>query len=150
MDIYMAAIIQVAFLLNGCASNIHEMNVSGHVSNLINQMTLSEKSGTEAFSELESMGTDAVPYLICHLDDMRPVAMKGVTLENKSPGAFEALRHYGPKTIHDAVAAILNQTTHKSFLSVYNGATKDERIENQRRWMEWYESTGADYPEPCK
>jgi len=69
--------------------------------------------------------------------------MRGVTLENKSPEAFEALRHYSPSTVHDALSIILTQTTGHHFLPVYNGATPQEREENRQGWMNWYNS---EYP----
>jgi len=145
-------IIQVSFFLTGCLNNIHENQLECRISHLINQMTLSEESGTAAFTELESMGIEIVPHLICHLNDMRPVAMSEITLENDWPSAFEALRHYGPKTVHDALAAILNQITGQRFLFVYNGATPQEREENRKKWIVWYNSTyaHAHQLEPCK
>jgi len=146
----MPIIIQASLFLMGCLNNTYENQSKYHISHLINQMTLSEESGTAAFSELESMGVEVVPYLICHLNDMRPVAMSGVTLKNDWPSAFEALRHYGPKTVHDALTAILNQITGENFLFVYNGATPQERKENREKWIEWYNSTYPYQPQQCK
>jgi len=128
-------------LLTGCIGSINDTPIETKISNLVNQMTISDTSGMRAFTELISIGAQATPYLICHLGDMRPLAIRGVTLENKPPDAFEAFRHYSPSAVHDAVSIILNQTTGNHFLPVYNGAASQEREENRKQWMDWYNST---------
>jgi len=134
-------------LLTGCIGNIINTSIETRVSGLIHRMTISEKSGTRAFSELISIGDQATPYLICHLGDMRPLAMRGVTLKNNSPDAFEALRHHSPNTVHDALSIILTQTTGHHFSPVYNGATPQEREENKQKWIDWHNS---EYPHQLK
>jgi hypothetical protein len=60
----------------------------------------------EICGELEQLGEDAVPYIVGHLSDFKPLPRKEISLRNKSPDAFEAIRHYGVETVHDALAAI--------------------------------------------
>jgi hypothetical protein len=49
-------------------------------------------------------------------------------LGNKSSGAFEGIRHYGPEVIVEALAAILNQITGESYSpQIVNGGTERER-----------------------
>ncbi|WP_313222399.1 hypothetical protein [Pseudoxanthomonas mexicana] len=124
-------------LLPGCANGRATESMNSRVSRLIDEATKSEKAAQKAFNELESLGNQAVPYLVGNLDDMRPLAAREITLENRASDAFEGLRHYGPETVHDALAAILSQATGKSFIIVYNGATPNEREENRVKWVEW-------------
>lgn len=136
-------------LLPGCASGRGNESLESRVSKLIDQTTKSGRAERQAFSELESLGNQAVPYLVGHLGDMRPLAAREISFENKASGAFEGVRHYGPYTVHDALAAILNQITGQSFVFVYNGATPQERRENRSKWIEWCRSNYPDQAEIC-
>lgn len=90
-----------------------------------------------AFTELEALGTPAVPYIVGHLGDMRPLPEAELSLSNASPTAFEGIRHYSPETVHDALAAILNQLSGQNFEFVYNGASMHERQANTAQWRAW-------------
>ena len=136
-------------LLPACASGRGDESLESRISRLVDQTTKSEKAERKAFRELESIGNQAVPYVVGHLGDVRPLAVREITFENKAQDAFEGVRHYGPNTVHDALAAILNQITGQSFVIVYNGATPQEREENRRRWIEWCRSTYPDQAEIC-
>jgi len=139
----------VLSLSPGCASGRGNESLEHRVSRLIDQATESERAERKAFEELESLGNQAVPYLVGHLGDVRPLAAQEISLENKASDAFEGVRHYSPSTVHDALAAILNQITGQNFVFVYNGATPQEREENRRRWIEWCRSTYPDQVEIC-
>lgn len=142
------ALIVLGFLL-GCASGRGKESLENRVSKLVNQTAKSEKAERKAISELESLGNQAVPYLVGHLGDMRPLAIRETSFENHTSDAFEGVRHFGPNTVHDALAAILNQITGQHFVFVYNGATTQEREENRRKWIEWCRSTYPDLTEIC-
>ena len=137
------------YLLPGCASGRGSESLESRVSRLVDQTTKSERAAQKAFVELESLGNQAVPYLVGHLGDMRPLATRKISLKNKASDAFEDVRHYGPKTVHDALAAILSQITGRSFVIVYNGATSQERDENRGKWIEWCRATYPDHAEIC-
>ena len=124
-------------LLSSCANGRAAESMNSRVSRLIDETTKSEKSAQKAFNELEVLGNQAVPYLVGNLGDMRPLATREIALENRASDAFEGIRHYGPETVHDALAAILSQVTGKSFIIVYNGATPNEREENRVKWVQW-------------
>lgn len=136
-------------LLLGCVSGRSKESLDNQVSRLVDQTTRSGRAEKMAFRELEALGEQAVPYLIRHLGDVRPLFGKEIHFENKALDAFEGTRHYGPSTVHDALAAILNQLTGQSFVFVYNGATPREREENRRMWVEWCRSTYPDQAEIC-
>lgn len=136
-------------LLPGCASGRGSESLESRVSRLVDQTTKSEKAAQKAFGELESLGNQAVPYLVGHLGDMRPLATREISLVNKASDAFEGVRHYGPKTVHDALAAILSQITGRSFVIVYNGATPQEREDNRSKWIEWCRVTFPEQSETC-
>jgi hypothetical protein len=106
------------------------------VTALVND-TVAATTEASAFAELERLGDAAVPYIIGHLSDFRSLPIRSISLDNKSPTAFEGLRHYAPETVHDALSAILNQLTGKSFESVYNGASSEVRVRNVKAWEAW-------------
>jgi hypothetical protein len=109
---------------------------SDEVNTLIGEM-LRKDSEQQAFQRLEALGNDGVPYMVGHLDDLRPLPEARISLVNYSPKAFEGIRHYGPKTVHDALSAILNQVTRQHFEFVYNGATNEVRAKNTAGWRAW-------------
>lgn len=86
-----------------------------------------------AFHELEALGTKGVPAMILLMDDRRELPKKAISLRNP-PDHWEAIRHYGPETVTDAIAAILSQITGESFGFVYNGASERERREAVNGW----------------
>jgi hypothetical protein len=110
------------------------------VAALVEQTT---KAGTEnlAFAELEALSAEGVPYIVAHLGDARPLPVQQISLVNHPANAFEGLRHYGPKTVHDALAAILNQITGQSFEFVSNGSTPEQRATNKQQWQAWCQET---------
>lgn len=144
---YGMAAFLVLCLLPACASGCGGGSLESRVSRLVDQTTKSERAARKAFNELEFLGDQAVPYLVGHLGDVRPLATRNISLENKAPDAFERVRHYTPGVVHDALAAILSQITGQSFIVVYNGATPQEREENRGRWVDWCRLT---YPNQAK
>jgi hypothetical protein len=135
----LAALTTLSLLID-CASGRGSESLGSHISRLVDQATESKETEIQAFKELESLGGQAVPYLVSHLGDLRPIAERQISLSNKAPDAFEGVRHYTPDAVYDALAAILNQITGQNFVFVYNGATSVERNENRRKWVEWCRS----------
>lgn len=82
-----------------------------------------------AYRALEKMGQDAVPYIICLMNDRRELPVKHIVLKNH-PDFWEATRQYSPELVVDVLAAILNQVTGESFGFIYNG---DDTSEHQRQ-----------------
>jgi hypothetical protein len=116
--------------------------IDKRVAVLIERMS-DQKTEQQAFADLESLGCPAVPAIIERMDDRRKLSDPRISLRNKSPDAFEALRHYGPEKIVDALAAILNQITGKNFGFIYNGATDAERDKTVRGWRDFLHTTPA-------
>jgi hypothetical protein len=90
-----------------------------------------------AFDEIAALGCRAVPEIVAVMDDSRPLPIAYIRLKNDNPDAFEAFRQYGPQTVTDAMAAILNHLTGRSFGFIYNGATPDERRKAVDGWREY-------------
>ena len=124
-------------VLLGCATHPRNQSLEDRILTLVDQAAGEGGSAKRAFLEMESIGDQAVPYLVGHLGDMRPLRVDSITLNNKATDAFEQARIYKPKTVHDGLAAVLNQLTGQHFVFVYNGATQAERQENKRRWSDW-------------
>ena len=106
----------------------HDREVAGLIDALA---ALSREAGPDAqqaiFQRIEALGAPAVPAIIAHMDDRRRLAYEEISLVNHNPDAFESMRNYGPKLIVDALAAILNQITGRSFGNIVNGGSERER-----------------------
>ncbi|MBV9524130.1 MAG: hypothetical protein JO010_15115 [Alphaproteobacteria bacterium] len=81
----------------------------------------------DVFRRIEALGAPAVPAIIAHMDDRTPLAFDEISLVNHAPDAFESTRHYGPQWVVDALDAILNQITGRSFGNIMNGGSERER-----------------------
>lgn len=90
------------------------------------------------FDRLIAIGPEAAPTIVALMDDRRPLPMPAISLENHAPDAFEGIRHYTPKQLVDALAAVLNQITGEHFGFIYNGATEAERTASVAAWREHF------------
>lgn len=86
------------------------------------------------FVRLETLGRPAVPAIVAHLDDRRPLAVEQLSLVNRPPNPVEAIRSYGPEQIVDALAATLNQVTGQSFDAIYSGGSEAQRRSAIAAW----------------
>lgn len=110
---------------------------------LLVERALNPSSRLQAFWGLEALGCRAVPAMVRRLDDRRPLS-GGLSLVNTRPGAFEGMRHYSPRQMVDALAAILNQITAQDFGFIYNGAPDSSRSATVRGWREYLKRVGAE------
>lgn len=125
-----------------CGTPQSAKDINKRVGVLIKRM-LNPQTEQKAFSNLEALGCPAVPAIIRRMDDRRVLPDPRISLRNKSPQAFEAIRHYGPVQVVDALAAILNQLTAQDFGFIYNGATDEERTKAVQGWRTFLETTPA-------
>ena len=130
-----------------CCRASQDATIDKRVATLIEKM-LKADTEQKAFSDLEALGCAAVPATIRRMDDRRALPDPRISLRNKSPDAFEGIRHYGPTQVVDALAAILNQVTGQHFGFIYNGATDAERTKTIQGWREFLKSTPA--PDLCR
>ena len=86
------------------------------------------------FDRIEALGEEAVPAIVAQMDDRRRLADRRMTLVNRSPNAFEGLRHYSPEQVVDALAAILNQITGESFGDIMSGGANANRASAVAGW----------------
>jgi len=126
----------IAVLCSNCYGQLSSATVEERVSTLIGQM-LNSSTERQAFADLEALGCPAVPAIIELMDDRRSLPDPRISLKNKSPQAFEGLRHYSPQKVVDALAAILSQVTGRNFGFIYNGATGAERTKTLRGWRDF-------------
>jgi hypothetical protein len=133
----------------GSVNGLGNELLGSRVSRLVDQTTESKESESQAIKELESLDSQAVPYLVSHLGDLRPLADPEIVLSNKGADTFESARHYTPDNVHDALSAILNQITGQNFVFVYNGATPAERVENRQKWVDWCRSVYSSQAAVC-
>jgi len=104
------------------------------VTRLMKRMCGGKEMQHETFSDLEDLGRDAVVEMVAAMDVRRKLPDSGITLRNKAKDRFEATRHYSPKLVVDAMAAILNQNVGESFGFIYSGAPDAERAACVRSW----------------
>jgi len=102
------------------------------VKKLISQMIDAETEHS-AFRDLEKLGHDAVPAMILLMRDFRPLPITDIALKNP-PDHWDGFRHHSPKTVVDALAAILNQITGESFGFIYSGGSERERQRTVDGW----------------
>lgn len=132
-----SAIVLILLLFVPCASIASDTDkLAARVSALVNQC-VDARTEEQAFSELEALGPEAVPYIVGHLKDERPLPLKTISLTNHSPQAFEGVRRYVPEVVHDALSAVLNQVAGQHFEFVYNGSTPEQRKSNRQQWEAW-------------
>jgi hypothetical protein len=137
-----AIALTISLLCPNCYGQRSSATVEERVSTLIGQI-LNNSTERRAFADLEALGCPAVPAIIERMDDRRSLPDPRISLKNKSPQAFEGLRHYSPQTVVDALAAILNQVTGRNFGFIYNGATDAERTKTVRGWRDFLHKTPA-------
>ena len=135
-------VLTIVPLCLNCYGQRSSATVEKRVSVLIGKM-LNSSTEQQAFADLEALGCPAVPAIIEHMDDRRSLPDPRISLKNKSPQAFEGLRHYGPEKVVDALAAILNQITGQNFGFIYNGATDAERTKTVCGWHDFLHKTPA-------
>lgn len=104
----------------------------------------------DAFRKLEKLGDAAVPSMIALMDDRRDLAIKQISLVNKSPDAFEGIRHYGPQKVVDAIDALLNQITGEYFGRIHNGGSEQERRAAVNGWRIFLDHREREHPAPAK
>ena len=128
-------------------------NMAQHIATLVDETT-NAQTEPEAFLRLESYGENGVPYLVQHLGDMRPLGDKNMTLKNivivNSKKTEQGQRIYTPEVVSDAMAALLNQITGKSFEFVYNGADPATRAANRKEWQDWCVKNYPEQKSICK
>jgi hypothetical protein len=139
---FLVLAIAVCAVYPSCSGASQDSKMDKRVAVLIEQMP---KANTErkAFVDLEALGCAAVPATIQRMDDRRRLPDQSISLRNKSPDAFEGIRHYGPAQVVDALAAILNQVTGRDFGFIFNGATDEEREKTVQGWRKFLQSTPA-------
>ncbi len=93
-----AVLLSAAFFftpLVACQSQISSPAVEQRVKALIGK-TLNRATQQRAFADLEALRCSAVPEMIQQMDDRRNLPDGShISLENKSPQRFEAVRFYG-------------------------------------------------------
>ena len=87
-----------------------------------------------ALKAILALGCPAVPALIRQLDDPRPYAGPALHLIL----GFEAMREDTPRVLTDAIVALLNQLTGRTFGVM---SEREDRNRTIRRWENWLAAT---------
>jgi len=108
------------------------------VSRLIDDTTKDSKAQAHAVEALVGMGKAAVPALVPHLGDGRPLAERSIILPNR-PGHIHD-RQFQPWTVHDAVVVLLREIAPQGpAIGSHNLHTVDpgQRVQVKRKWVNW-------------
>ena len=108
------------------------------VSRLIDDTTKDSKAQARAVEVLVGMGKAAVPVLVPHLGDGRPLAERSIILPNR-PGHIHD-RQFQPWTVHDAVVVLLREIAPQGpAIGRHNLHTVDpgQRAQVKRKWVNW-------------
>jgi hypothetical protein len=132
----LAVMILFGAFLTSCCSAVRSDLYNDKVTSFINEAisSTSQEEQQKAFDSIINLGCDAVPAIAASLGDSRRLPINYLRLTNDWPYAFEAFRQYGPETVTDALAAILNQLTGRDFGFIYNGAADAEREKAIKGW----------------
>jgi hypothetical protein len=85
-----------------------------------------------------------VPALMEKLDDMNPLAVQNVLIQDmRDPAA--PVRRYQPKKYCDLIAALLHHVTGISHGNIYNGAGDTQRIKTIAAWQTWWSANQQYY-----
>lgn len=119
----------------------HISSVDEQVTYLVNETTISADRERSAFDALESLGRPAIPYIVSHLSDMRPLADPEISVANKFPNAPEARALFGPTIVHDGLSILLGQMTNRECF-VGKGISSSDvtermRQRNRNQWIGW-------------
>jgi hypothetical protein len=109
--------------LFGCGDSgkiAEDKRITEYVAATINDLVRPE-TAQQGLDVLSVLPLEAVPYVVARLGDSRGLPVTKMTLENRSPGRFEATRHIYVRTVDDALRQALNQTV-------------GERIGDWRSW----------------
>jgi hypothetical protein len=81
-------------LLSGCVSgggNQGQGSLAIRIAKLVDETTKSEKRQDKALGRLQALGSQAVPHIVGHLGDIRPLASTRISLSNGTADAFEGI-----------------------------------------------------------
>lgn len=134
---------------SACTTDFSGRDLDPIVSDLVKRLAGTQKQRQAAVDQIELLGGGAIPYLVGHLEDNRPLASPGLVMTNRDPSGFESRREYTPETVHDVISAILNEATGQSFVFAYNGGTAIERKNNASQWVLWCQKSFPDMRDIC-
>jgi hypothetical protein len=107
------------------------------VRTLLTQLTV-KQTQDDAWEKLLRLPKSSIPALVRAMDDRRALASPAIVIPTKpGPRQFEALAHYGPKIILDAVSILLNDKADCNFGQIYNGGSERERQTVLNAWKVW-------------
>jgi hypothetical protein len=134
-------IVLLASWVLGCAS-LDRRTAPSPVSGLLDAAVAShsQEQQQEAFDKMVALGCSAVPDLVKHIDDSRPLPIPYLRIQN-GPKHFEAFAQYGPAILTDAVATLLSALTCKDFGFIANGGTAEARKAVIAGWNEYVRTT---------
>lgn len=137
---------EVRFIETGKQSDL-----ATRVDKLVSQATQDRINEAQAFSELESMGDAAVPFIVSHLGNMQVLPDQQISISNRSAGSVEKHALYGAEVVHDALSAILRQMTDQNIGAFELDGTPEERNAlRQSNWTEWVKWCQKKYPARAK
>jgi len=109
------------------------------VARLIDRLVLRDRRQVQAaVTAMIMLGSPAVPAIIGRIDDRRDMPVRVVAIENRFPGAFEAVRQPGFVKVIDCLDLVLNDITGEYFGSIdviFAGDPDRPEFDVQRRAM---------------
>ena len=121
---------------------------SDEVTYLINKLTENPDEEQKAIFELERMKQDAIPYIVGHLGDTRPLANPEFLLLNPPEVKFEKYAHLGAANIHGALVFILHWSV-RSELPRPPLELAAPISESKQQWVSWCHQQYPRYASAC-
>ncbi len=92
----------------------------------------------EAGQKLDALGKQAIPSLVRHLGDWRPLAIQSFSVRAEK-GNFEGLSHYAPEVVADLLTTVLNRKVGSGlgFKETGRGSSNLHRRNMVEGWRVW-------------
>jgi hypothetical protein len=110
-------------------------DLATQVRQLVDDTTRSSEAEARAFARLIELGSTAVPYIVDHLDDGRPLAERSIRLPPRPPSLHSRQRDIW--YVHDGLVVVLREITGKSMDPANGHASASERAKIKRKWINW-------------
>jgi hypothetical protein len=102
------------------------------VARLVDATASDATSQANAFSVLMGLGRPAVPYIVSHLGDPRPLPERSIWVQAR-PGRSDT--QYHPWYVHDGLLAVLKELTGYSRAPLNGHLLPSQRARSVRKWV---------------
>ncbi|TCV94114.1 hypothetical protein EC912_104311 [Luteibacter rhizovicinus] len=139
---YTVALTGLMFLSIDASGFATPPDIGSTVDRLVEDTTKSSEAERHAFAQLIDLGSPAVPYIIGHLGDGRPLAEQII---QRDQWHQEHVWY-----VHDGLLAVLRQTVGHGMGATDGHASASQRAAIKRKWENWCVEKYPDQSHVCR